>query len=147
MRLMHQKEFVWLVPNDDNRVNDALDLRTEFINEHHSRRRLTIESFGPCSVLELLIGLSRRLAFHAGGESEGWAWQLLNNLGLLGMKDPISKLKIEEAHKILDDLIWRQYRPDGIGGFFPLSFPSTDQTKLEIWYQMHAYVLEIHPDY
>jgi hypothetical protein len=147
MRLMHQKEFVWIIPNDDNRVNDGLDLRTEFINEHHSRRHLTRESFGPCTVLELLIGLSRRLAFHAGGEAEEWACQLLDNLGLLEMKDPISKPKIEETYKILDDLIWRQYRFDGIGGFFPLSYPQTDQAKLEIWYQMHAYVLEIHPDY
>ena len=30
--LMHNLEFVWTVPNDDNRVQDGWDLRPEFAN-------------------------------------------------------------------------------------------------------------------
>jgi len=40
-------------------------------------------------------------------------------------------------------LIWRDYHADGRGGFFPLTNPDTDQTKVEIWYQMNAYVTEM----
>lgn len=29
---MHNLEFVWIIPNDDNRIQDGLDLRIEFLN-------------------------------------------------------------------------------------------------------------------
>ena len=30
---LYDTEFVWLVPNDDNRVQDGLELRREFLDE------------------------------------------------------------------------------------------------------------------
>ena len=143
LELMHAKEFVWLVPNDDNRIVDGLDLRAEFIDESDAPGDLSSEMLGACSVLEVLIGL----AFAAGGEEESWAWQLLDNLELVKMHDPISTRKARKTDEILETLIWRRYEPDGQGGFFPLAFPEEDQTKLEIWYQMSAYISEIHPEY
>ena len=144
--LMHQIEFVWLVPNDDNRIVDGTDLRWEFLQEN-TNHEMKKEDFGPCSVLEVMIGISRRIAFSAGGEAEGWAWQLLDNLKLLSMSDPLSKRKAKIATAKIEALIWRTYQYDGTGGFFPLNFPEEDQTKVEIWYQMAAYINEIHPDY
>jgi hypothetical protein len=61
-RLLYKKEFVWLVPNDDNRRDDGKDLRWEFMNdtgEEPGDEWLSLE----CSMLEMLIGLSRRLSF------------------------------------------------------------------------------------
>jgi len=147
LRLMHQKEFVWLVPNDVNRIVDGTDLRLEFLEETRQRQQRTKEDFGPCSVLEVMIGISRRLAFGAGGEAEVWAWQLLDNLRLKNASDPLTRGQVNRINKILETLIWRTYDEDGTGGFFPLNNPPEDQTKVEIWYQMAAYILEIRPDF
>jgi hypothetical protein len=130
-------EFVWTVPHDDNRLQDGLDLRTEFFN----RKKIYWDK--GATVLEVLIALSRRLAFTAGGRAEDWAWQLLTNLRLNKMTDPFTENKARKVNNILETLIWRQYREDGFGGFFPLNWPDKDQTQVEIWYQMQKYVSEI----
>ena len=144
---MHMKEFVWMpeAGNDDNRIEDGLDLRMEFF--HEIGRRGDRGDFGPCSVLEVMIGVSRRLAWFAGDGAEGWAFELLRNLELHKMPDPLSSRKAAKVDRILETLIWRNYRPDGYGGFFPLAWPSRDQTRVEIWYQMNEYIGEIHPEY
>jgi hypothetical protein len=135
-QILHDTEFVWMVPNDDNRVEDARQLRVEFAGTHGKPS---------VSVLEVLVALSRRVAWVASGTPEGWAWKLLCNLGLNKFRDPISNRKVQKVNDILYAVIWRTYAPDGVGGFFPLSDPIRDQRQVEIWYQMHAYVRESHP--
>jgi hypothetical protein len=54
---------------------------------------------------------------------------------------------VRQVEEILHTLIWRTYDPDGTGGFFPLTRPQFDQRTIEIWYQMNAYSMEIHPEY
>lgn len=151
--IMFEKEFVWHVPNDGNRLGDGLGLRVEYCREVllRSVADYDLGSFidrnhpnPPCSFLEVLIGLSKRLAFAAGGRNAaGWAWLLLNNLRIHRMTDPIGRGKARRLDDILDTCIWRNYGPDGVGGFFPLEQPFEDQTKVEIWYQMAAFIDEI----
>lgn len=52
---MFQTEYCWMpdVRNDDNRVMDGLYLRTEY----------GVKFDEPCSVLEAMIALSRRMEF------------------------------------------------------------------------------------
>lgn len=145
LHIMHEKEFVWLVPNDDNRIVDGLDLRVEFCYSQHIRST-ALRNLGPCSFLEVLIGLSRRLSFAAGGHPTGWAWQLVINLELHKMFDRLSHRKAQKVNDILDTAIGRTYLPDGSGGFFPLAWPDDDQTKVEIWYQMANYIDEMNPE-
>jgi hypothetical protein len=45
--------------------------------------------------------------------------------------------------EIFERLIWRNYAPNGEGGFFPLENPREDQTQVELWYQMNSYVNEM----
>ena len=135
--IMHNLEFHWTVPNDDNRVEDGLDLRIEFLNE----RILTL-NLGTVTMLEILVSLSRRAAFTAGGTPADWAWKLLKNLELTKKPDPLTEEQIVQVNDILDALIWRTYHTDGRGGFFPLKNPEEDQTKVEIWYQMNQYIME-----
>lgn len=146
MVLLHNKEFVWLVQNDDNRVQDGLDLRSEFqTTVLGTDAWLDFWDYG-CSVLEVIIALSRRLAFTIDSSPELWAWNLIDNLHLGSMHDPLSRKKQIVVDDILENLIWRTYEPDGTGGFFPLAFPKEDQTKIEIWYQMHSYIDELLPN-
>jgi hypothetical protein len=142
IRLLGTKEFVWLIPHDDNRIGDGLDVRRDFYAETGVEGDL-----GPCSVLEILVALSRRLSFIADGPESGWAWQLLCNLELDKYKDPIGPRQAVTVETILETLIWRTYSEDGQGGFFPLAWPDEDQRYVELWYQMEFYVSEIHPDH
>lgn len=144
MGQLHTKEFVWLVPNDDNRLEDAVELRHHFVNEN----RITdsgdlLIGVPPISVLEVILSLSQRCAFAGGGYPPEWAWQLLENLELHKMSDPLSRMERSEVDDILETLIYRNYEPDGVGGLFPLTHPKENQTKVEIWYQMNAYIEEL----
>jgi len=138
---MHNLEFVWFVPNDDNRMQDALELREEFLYENDgSSQRLSLKWV---TFLEVLVALSRRVAFTGGGDAESWAWRLIKNLHLEKMSDPVTETKARRIDDTLYTLIWRTYSASGRGGFFPLKFPTKDQTKLEIWDQMNAYIIEM----
>lgn len=135
--IMHNMEFIWTVPNDDNRIQDGFDLRVEFLDGRNNS--LNLEG---ATLLEILVSLSRRVAFTGGGIPEQWAWKLLKNLRLNKMFDPLTEENRLKTHDILDSLVWRTYERDGRGGFFPLKNPEEDQTKVEIWYQMNKYVIE-----
>lgn len=136
--IMHNLEFHWTVPNDDNRVQDGLDLRYEFLMGKNEILHLL-----GATLLEILVSLSRRTAFTAGGNPEQWAWKLLKNLRLNKKSDPLTEEDRVKVNDILDALVWRTYQRDGQGGFFPLKYPDEDQTKVEIWYQMNKYVIEM----
>jgi hypothetical protein len=142
IRLLGTKPFVWLVPHDNNRIEDGLDIRREFYAKTSIKGDL-----GPCSVLEVLVALSRSLSFIADGSASGWAWQLLCNLNLDKVPDPIGPKKARTTDEILEALVWRTYSKDGQGGFFPLAWPEQDQRDVELWYQMQYYADEIHPEY
>ena len=141
---LYVKEFVWIIPNDDNRLEDGRDLRHEFIIEqgleHVSEQWLDMG----CSMLEMLIGLSRRLSFEAEGEARDWFWHLMDNLGFMHLNDRDWSEEHEGfVGEILDTVIWRTYMPDGHGGLFPLRHPEEDQRDVELWYQLSAYILEL----
>lgn len=141
---LHETEFVWTIPGDDNRVQDGKDLRTDFRYKVDMPNDFPELEFKPfVSVLEIIIAVSRILEFVAGGQAPGWAWRLIDNLGLNHFYDPLDAEKIQAVDEILETLIWRTYERNGKGGFFPLLFPVEDQTKVEIWYQLNAYINEI----
>lgn len=140
--LFSQKYFA-LIDLDANRMADGLGLRVDYMRLENIRPSL-MPDFGPCTFLEVLIGLSRRLEFLAEGAAAGWAWHLLCNLELDRMGDPFTASKKRKTQAIMDIVIDRSYDPDGTGGFFPLVWNEDDQTRIELWYQMNAYVKELH---
>lgn len=140
-RKLHKKEFVWLVANDDNRVEDGRELRYVFSYETGTMLTPAWHSFG-VSMLEVLIALSERLAFLAERTPREWFWELMANLDLEQFSDErYTKRKEREIDRILDRVIWRTYSYSGEGGLFPLEFPTQDQRKVELWYQMNAYIV------
>lgn len=142
-RQLYKKEFVWYVPNDDNRIEDGKDLRHEFVEVSGITNPDPVWLDMECSVLEMLLGLSRRLSFEAEGEPRDWFWHLLGNLDLQKYNDKNYNALAEEAiDSKLDILIWRNYSPDGRGGLFPLKHPREDQRVVELWYQLAAYLDE-----
>lgn len=143
-RQMHRKEFIWLIPNDDNRVEDGKDLRYEFLEA------CEIYETDPdwlglgCSMLEMMIALSRRLSFEADGEPRVWFWHLIEMLDLEQYNDRnFDRLAEQRVDEALDQVIWRTYSPNGRGGLFPLNHATRDQREVELWYQLNAYLLEL----
>jgi hypothetical protein len=143
LRQLYTTEFVWLIHNDENRVEDGKDLRVEFIHEEG------LGGVDPewidlgCSVLELMVGLSRKLAFQADdSEPHFWFWRMMENIGLRRYTDshPPRKTHVDD---VLHRVIYRKYHSDGSGGFFPLKYPEKDQRNVELWYQMSAYIIEL----
>jgi hypothetical protein len=144
---LYKKEFIWFVANDDNRIADGTDLRYEFVDAAGLQDVDDAWIRMGCSMFELLIGLSRRLAFEAEGEPRDWFWHLVENLGLILITD--SRMNKDYAGSyaelidlVLDRVIYRNYNPDGSGGLFPLQHTEKDQRKVELWYQLSEYVLE-----
>lgn len=141
LRQLHSKEFVWIIPNDDNRLEDGRDLRDEFIYEQELKDVDPEWNNLGCSMLELMIGLARRLNFEDDAPVDEWFWQMMDNLELRGFTDK-SKYTEQDVDEILDDVIWRTYSRNGRGGLFPLKHAHEDQREVELWYQLSAYLLE-----
>jgi hypothetical protein len=139
-RQMHSIEFVWLVPNDDNRVEDGRALRQEWAEEAGILPDRSWWSRG-CSFLEMLIALCRRIAFEADSRADPWFWHILSNLGLLECTDRSNYDQVEVDERI-HTVIQRTYDRNGHGGLFPMRHAHKDQRRVELWYQMNAYLLE-----
>lgn len=147
LRILFTKEFVWVVDvvNDENRIKDGKALRVDFLREKGIGRYDVDPDWIEigCSVLELMVGLSRRMAFMADGEPHYWFWEhLMKNIGLSKYSDDSRRIPRMYIDRMLDRLIFRIYEPSGLGGFFPLEDAPQDQTKVELWYQLSAYVME-----
>lgn len=140
--ILYEKEFFYVVANDNSRIQDVHALRHACFRDFDVKPYITTDVLGPISVLEVLIALSKRLAWQTSSDPDAWAWQLLVNLQLNQYSGRISRRLAEEIDGMLDRLIWRQYEPDGVGGFFPLANPGRDQTEVEMWCQMSAYLYE-----
>jgi hypothetical protein len=141
LRLLYMKEFTWSIDKDENRAQDGKDLRRKFLQQTDT----VVDEPGwmdlPCSVLEMLIALSWRLAWDGGGELQEWFWIMIDNLDLIECTDarPPNKNVVDV---IFDRVIYRRYADDGEGGLFPLRHPDQNQRDVEILYQAQAYLLE-----
>jgi len=139
LRQLYAIEFVYLIPNDDNRAADGRDLRYEWSEEARIYADPIWLDHG-CSFLEMLIALSRRLAFEGDGQPHLWFWHLLENINLAHCndRDPFDAHEVDE---IVHTVIWRTYDRNGQGGLFPLRRARKDQRYVELWAQMNAYLL------
>lgn len=140
---LFKTEFVWFIPNDDNRLLDGLDIRTEFVDLEEGSKVPGSWYSEPCSVLEMLIALCRRMAFESSNEPDFWFWTIMENLNL---RQFVDELYDDDVAILVDETLLnvneRKYHADGTGGLFPLLHPGTDQRQVELWYQMSQYLLE-----
>jgi predicted acetyltransferase len=151
LQQLHRIEFYGIVPHDDNRAADGVQLRQLFL-EKEGQHALPSLPDGPCTMLEMLIGLSMRLEYESMDTywyktPADWFWFLIGNLGLGGCenKNYIASGVEGYVKEVCDTFLERRYKSDGKGGLFPLKNPKKDQKKVEIWYQMSAFIMENYP--
>ena len=147
---LHNIPFWWSVPNDDNRAVDGMQLRDAFCDEVGSLEGETF-IFESCSVLEMLIALAARASYDTDGlvpgmNTEEWFWLFMQNLGISArdMNDEQFDLIRDTAFikGTIERLLGRKYKANGHGGLFPMVKPKSDQRKVELAYQLAAYLLE-----
>lgn len=127
---LYRRGFTALMDMDENRAMDGLDLRREhgYISDR------------PCSVLEMMVALSRRCEVHImsdpeyGDRTPQWFWEMVENLGLGDMDN--YAFDESRAARIIDRFLARRYRANGKGGLFTIPNCPYDLRQVDIWYQM-----------
>lgn len=143
LRELHRTTFTWIIPMDENRDMDAVELRKEFLFDCGYHRYELWNT--PRSVLEVLLAFSRRIEIEITGEPGNddisrWFWVMLGNLGLMKFSD--DRFVKEEVDKILGIWLDRKFKKNGSGSIFSVKKSGVNMTDVEMWYQMHYYLNE-----
>lgn len=134
--------FYAKLPGDHNRGNDGVALREGYSDAPG----------GDPSVFEVLVALSQEMEYTVGGMirddgADRWFRVMISNLGLAQLDDIYWEMNPEDSEDLAGEAVYdwleRAYEFDGTGGIFPLDNPGDDQAKVELWYQMNAYLKEI----
>ena len=140
---LHNIEFTWFIPYDDNRADDGIMLRRKYALAHHDEE-LSDYISGPCSVLEMMAALAIRCEESImddtlfGKRTGQWFWGMIRNLGLSPMND--SNFDAEFVDDVIARFLNREYEPDGKGGLFTIKNCNHDLRTVEIWRQLSWYL-------
>ncbi|MCF0239890.1 MAG: hypothetical protein HUJ62_05560 [Streptococcus gallolyticus] len=151
LRILHGVPFIWHLVGDDNREADGIDLREEFIGDTHQYTLDSVECLQEqCSVLEMLVALAMRMETLLEGDDDCsrmhiWFWDMIENLGFTDYVNDTYGHRWDDVciFRVIDGFMDRSgVSSDGDGGLFPLKYPDCDQSEVEIWFQMQAYIME-----
>ena len=141
IRYLHGQTFRWQFTLDENRAAGGINLRRTFSYEN------SIDIYdigtGPCSILEMLIGLADRMTELIPGDIFYCFGLLLNNLNLTQFDD--NHFDERRVNYILNTWLDREYNSKGEGSLFPLKHYEGDCRNLDIWGQMNAWIAENFP--
>lgn len=145
---LHNVEFTYILPMDENRAADGIDLRDKFGYERYYSREVIHEYLGdgPCSVLEMMAALALACEEHImsdpdiGDRTGLWFWGMIDNLGLSDMHD--YNFDQDYTDEVIGRLLNREYEPDGTGGLFTVRQRRRDLRIVDIWYQMMWFLNE-----
>lgn len=147
---LHNTEFVFSIPMDENRIGDGLDLRWQFVcDQYNCDRHCEIREYltGPCSVFEMMVALTIRCESimddtSYGDRTDQWFWGMISSLGLGSMND--SRFDLDYVEDCVIRFLERDYEPDGRGGLFTIRHCDRDLRDVEIWTQLCLYLDSIH---
>lgn len=146
LTFLHDTEFIYFVPYDENRAAEGIALRYRFCLLHNCED-MEYYLAGPCSVLEMLIALAIRCEENImddpekGNRTSQWFWSMITNLGLGSMSD--SNFNEWLVNDVITRFLNREYEPDGRGGLFTVKNWNRDMRTAEIWHQLMAYINSI----
>ena len=147
---LNNKEFIYILDMDGNRAKDGIELRYLFACDYDrsNTKNITeyLDSYGPCSVLEMLVALANRCEVQIMSDPEMgdrtglWFWIMMDNLGLRSMDD--KNFDPIYVDKVINRMMYRTYEKNGKGGLFMVDCDQ-DMRTVEIWYQLCWYLNNI----
>lgn len=146
LTFLHEVEFVYFVPYDENRAEDGIGLRYRFCVQNECED-LEYCLDGPCSVLEMILALAIRCEEtimddpDKGDRMGQWFWGMITNLGLGSMTD--YNFNEWYVNDVVTRFLNREYDADGQGGLFTVKDWNRDMRTAEIWHQLMAYINSI----
>lgn len=136
LQYLASKSFYALMRLDENREGWGLYLRTN----------VDYDIQGPCSMLEMLIGLASRIEevhlydWDIGDQTPVWFWTMIQNLGLINQTD--ARFNYRKVDDIVCRFLNREYAPNGKGGLFVIEDDTVDLRDLTIWQQVQEWLRE-----
>lgn len=143
LTFLHDTEFIYFVPYDENRAAEGIALRYRFCL-NTDREDMEVYLTGPCSVLEMMVALAIRCEENImddpmkGNRTGQWFWGMITNLGLGSMSD--GNFNEWLVNDVVTRFLEREYEPDGRGGLFTVKGWNRDMRTAEIWHQLMAYI-------
>lgn len=138
--------FYYSIELDGNRAADGESLRYRFGRERGYDDALVAYwlDIRDASVLEVMVALAVRCEEHIeydpdiGDRTDQWFWGMIESLGLQDMRS--DNFDIDHVEMVIDRFLRREYKRTGEGGLFTIRHSNRDMRKIEIWYQLHAYL-------
>lgn len=142
---LYQKRFVAVLPQDENRIDDGINLRYRFSYAVGIPQSIIASSLdkNDCSVLEMLVALALRWEetimrdSSQGDRTAIWFWTMIRNLEIDVTDEEFDIYNVEE---IVDKFIDREYDFDGRGGLFCIDNCVYDMRNVEIWCQLNRWL-------
>lgn len=143
LTFLHDVEFVYFVPYDENRAVDGMALRYRYCSSHNCTDLEWCLDV-PCSVFEMMLALAIKCEENLmidptmGDRTSQWFWNMIVNMGLGGAND----MNYNEwlVNDVVTTFLNREYEPDGRGGLFRVKGWDRDMRTAEIWHQLMAYI-------
>lgn len=149
LRELYSIEFYSLINYDEDRGADGMMLREEWGEGVGFKGSL---DFGVANVLEVLIGIAKRIEFQLFGTRyyDEWDyinifWDLIRNLGLEEIYGDVFRDVFDEIRKNVTLFLDRDYFRHKNCNIFVFETPPKNLKKLNIWAQMAIYMREKWP--
>lgn len=149
LRELFEIEFYSLVKYDEDRGMDGVMLREEWAGLTRFKGDL---DFGVANVLEVLIGIAKRIEFSIYGPTymDEWDyvrvfWELIDNLGLGDKYGTLSRYDFDDIMSKVTQWLERGYNRHQNVNIFSFEEIPKNIRKLNIWDQMTIYIREKWP--
>lgn len=149
LRRLHELEFYTVLPRDEDRIQDGLDMREDYSNDCRIIPWDDAERYSPCSMLEIMVSMCWRFETNVmsndlyGNRFGKWFWMMIENCGLSFLNDRSYTYDADNyVAAVMRRICDRSYEANGDGSFFPLREPRGDMRKTDLWYQLQWYVTE-----
>ena len=147
LKELHRYEFTYIIPMDNNRYQDGINLRYRFLYLHDLTDFQYLFDPYPCSVLEMMVALALKCEENIlsdpdyGDRTAWWFWDMVHSLGLSDMTNDIWDEKYVD--QVIERFLERKYKRNGDGGLFIVRRKDIDMRKEEIWYQLCWHINEM----
>jgi len=144
LRFLFETDYIFTMAMDENRAEDGIQLRYEFLYD----RRMPEDDFpylqAPCNLFEMIFALAFRISLimndpYKDDDTHVWFWRMISNLGLSKCTD--KNFNLDFVQTVVRHFLNREYGPYGRGGLFQVR-SEKHMEDLQIWEQAMLYLNE-----